>query len=126
MFCYALKSARFTYIGKTCDLKRRLRQHTGGAKYTCRDRPWNFYLYVSGFETASHALCFEWSWKRHRSPGIRGVLRGLNNVINKERWTRKCPLASTIPLKIHATDMAAVQKLKLPTPCLQQKRQMGS
>jgi predicted GIY-YIG superfamily endonuclease len=120
MFCYALISScrRFTYIGKTNNLTRRLRQHNGeicgGAKYTRKGRPWEFYLYVSGFPTASNALCFEWAWKHKRARGLTGVIKGLARVCNKQKWTRKCPDACTIPLVIHTTDLTALEKIRLP------------
>lgn len=121
MFSYALISAtrKYTYIGKTNNLVRRLRQHNGlicgGAKYTRKGRPWSVYLFVSGFQSTSQALCFEWAWKHNRARGIGGVVKGLQKVCNKDRWTKKCPLASTIPLTIHTTEMDRLQNIKLPS-----------
>lgn len=123
MFTYALISAckRYTYIGKTNNLERRLRQHNGeicgGAKYTRKGRPWTHYLYVSGFENASQALCFEWAWKHKRARGVKGIVNGLQRVCNKVRWTRKCPDASTIPLVIHTNHPLKIRLPKYVTIC---------
>lgn len=105
-YCYALISecGKYTYIGKTNNLKRRLRQHngeiSGGAKYTRKGRPWSHILYVSGFPTNSLAMCFEWAWKHKRAKGKTGILKSLEKVCLKEKWTTKCPESCTIPLKI--------------------------
>lgn len=106
-YCYALISdcGRYTYIGKTNDLKRRLRQHngelSGGARYTRKGRPWKHFVYVKGFPTNSLALCFEWRWKFRRGRGKKGVYNALQKVCNCERWTRKCPKAETVPISVH-------------------------
>lgn len=94
-----------TYVGKTNDLKRRLRQHNGeiagGAKRTKKYRPWRIYCYISGFDTETEALQFEWRMhhpsgiygkngksldRRLRGKGISGREKTLNNVINLEKW----------------------------------------
>jgi predicted GIY-YIG superfamily endonuclease len=109
-YCYALISdcGRYTYIGKTNDLHRRLRQHngeiSGGARYTRRGRPWRHFVIVSGFPTNSMACCFEWAWKKKRKRGKMGVYNALERVCNKDRWTRKCPPASTMPLSLVGLD----------------------
>lgn len=116
-YCYALISncKRYTYIGKTNDLRRRLRQHNGeiagGARYTRKGRPWTHLLYVEGFETNSQALCFEWRWKRRRARGKGGVYKALERVCNCDRWTRKCPLALSIPLTVKCHETL---KIKVP------------
>lgn len=96
-------------------MKRRLRQHngeiSGGAKYTRKGRPWTHFVYVSGFPTNSLAMCFEWSWKHKRKRGKKGVLNALEKVGNKSRWTKKCPLASTIPLEIFC-----IEKIDIKLP----------
>ena len=109
-YCYALISdcGRYTYIGKTNDLHRRLRQHNGeivgGAKYTRKGRPWSHLMYVEGFPTNSLAMCFEWAWKHKRKRGRNGVYNAFERVCNKRKWTKKCPDASTMPLHVHFTE----------------------
>lgn len=119
--CYVLlsKSRRRTYCGFTNAFwQRRILQHngekSGGAKYTRVDRPWSPLFIVKGFRTKSEALCFEWAMKHSpvSSYGIRGKVKCLNYVINKERWTGKCDLAKDVPLKVvwysrYAYDLAA-------------------
>ena len=113
--CYCIESdnGKWTYIGKTNNLARRLRQHngelSGGAKYTAGRGPFHYAFYVTGFQTESQVLCFEWALhhggyggrKSRRRPGVTGAVQALVRVVNKDRWTRKCPLAETIPLIIH-------------------------
>ena len=72
-FVYLLQSAnrRYTYVGATKNVHRRLRQHNGeikgGAKMTTRQamrgNTWSRILYVSNFPTWQSALQFEWKWK---------------------------------------------------------------
>jgi len=67
-----------TYVGKTPDPARRLRQHrgeiAGGAKYTTRSvldpSKWFIAMVVQGFGTAREALRFEWSVKHHSSSRV--------------------------------------------------------
>ena len=55
-----------TYIGKTNDLDRRLKQHngilSGGAKAT-HGKNWTRVCHVKGFVDERSALQFEWAWK---------------------------------------------------------------
>lgn len=137
-YCYALISdcGRYTYIGKTNDLHRRLRQHngeiSGGAKYTRRARPWSHFLYVSGFPTNSLACCFEYSWKKRRKRGKMGVINALERVCNKDRWTRKCPLAKEMPLEIYSLEELDINLpnwifiYKLDTPDDDKEKDEGS
>jgi predicted GIY-YIG superfamily endonuclease len=70
-FVYLLASncGKYTYVGSTNNLARRLRQHNGeivgGAKYTTKKGPvWTRIGHVSGFPTWQSALQFEWKWKQ--------------------------------------------------------------
>ena len=57
-----------TYIGKTNDLDRRLRQHngelSGGARAT-HGSEWTRVCHVKGFPDEKSALQFEWAWKHY-------------------------------------------------------------
>jgi len=86
-FCYLLSNARKnTYIGKTNDLHRRLRQHNGeicgGAKATApeKKRPWHHVLYVKGFPDETQALSFEWHWRHPKKSRILGP------ISRKNKW----------------------------------------
>jgi predicted GIY-YIG superfamily endonuclease len=93
-FVYLLKStvANKYYIGFTTDIATRIRRHngelTGGAKKTERHRPWEYVLYVSGFEFEKTALQYEFCLHKEkkiiRDPKIKAIkskLRGLNRMI---------------------------------------------
>lgn len=111
-YCYCIKTGNCrSYIGKTNNLDRRLRQHNeeiaGGARSTRGRGPWTYAFWVSGFRTEEEVLCFEWAMhhpqglpRKRRRAGLDGALAALVTVCNKERWTRKCPPACERPLKI--------------------------
>lgn len=87
--CYCLVSAcgRRTYVGKTTDFRRRLRQHNGeivgGARTTRRSRPWRPVWRVCGFRSDTDALRFE--WRMHHPPvrrrGVAGRAKCLDDVL---------------------------------------------
>jgi hypothetical protein len=58
---------------------------------------------VSGFQTKTQALQFEWASK-HVPPrdagGLINRVKKLYILLNKEQWTSKSPLAKTVPLSI--------------------------
>ena len=94
-YCYILyiPGTNRTYIGATNDPAHRLRQHNGelagGAKATHGKR-WTQAFYVSGFPDWSTTLQFEWAWKFHGrgKPGLAGKLRGLKELLAKDRPTK--------------------------------------
>src|SRR5438105_13090669 len=70
-YVYLLQSrktehSKLTYVGKTCDLTRRLEQHNclrkDGKKWTGTRKgiPWQMVAYISGFISEQQALQFEW------------------------------------------------------------------
>jgi len=71
-FCYIListdsKYSNRTYIGKTCYINKRIRQHngnlSGGAKYTHVGRPYQYACIISEFVNETEALRFEYRLK---------------------------------------------------------------
>lgn len=105
-YCYMIKSGTKTYVGKTNDLRRRLRQHNGlikgGAKATRGKGPWRIVWYVRGFLTERHVLQFE--WRLHNPPtrrfGIVGRTKCLLDVCKLPRCTSTAPPAFTTPLHV--------------------------
>jgi predicted GIY-YIG superfamily endonuclease len=87
--CYILLSAsgRRTYIGKTNNPHRRLRQHNGeiagGAKATRTDRPWSHICLISGFKSEKEALRFEYMLKHFKRS--RNRFTSLNAVLQSDR-----------------------------------------
>ena len=117
-FCYMLTTpaSSVPYIGKTCDLARRLREHNGelvgGAKKTHRvlegGATWERQLHVWGFPDERAALNFEWAWEHCRrraagddrrlglSPLERG-LKAMRKVLEKEQ-----PTSVALPFSMYA------------------------
>jgi predicted GIY-YIG superfamily endonuclease len=97
---YFLMNERGTmYIGKTCDLPRRIRQHngeiSGGARATRGRGPWRPVAVVSGFETESQALMAEWRLKKaargRRSP-CAALAKACEDTLSRGAgWTRASP-----------------------------------
>jgi len=105
--CYLVHDAsgRWTYVGKTNNLVRRLRQHNGGAKATRGRGPLTLGWYITGFVCEADALRFE--WRMHHPPlnlrrrGYAGRLEALAAVCLLERWTVRSPAARDTPLRVH-------------------------
>lgn len=106
-FVYILEKDGATYVGVSPYPQRRLRQHNGeikgGARYTTSKGPgWKHVCIVSGCDKIQ-ALQLEWAIK-HCSPrhagGLQNRLYKLYQVLTRERWTSKSPVASSIPLHI--------------------------
>jgi N-glycosidase YbiA len=95
--CYLLLSQdkKRTYIGATVDVNRRLQQHNrekaGGARATA-GRTWTRVAYVTGFPSWKEALRFEWAWKHSGTHGFVGRMRGLAELLTKER-----PTSNSVP-----------------------------
>tara|TARA_Y100000389_G_scaffold162426_1_gene165206 strand:+ start:140 stop:553 length:414 start_codon:yes stop_codon:yes gene_type:complete len=105
---YIIQNKQFTYAGVSPDPVKRLRKHngeiSGGAKYTASKGPgWKHVCIVSGFKNKIQSMQFEWAVK-HAPPrnvgGIKSRMKKLNDVMQKERWTSKSPLASEVPLTV--------------------------
>jgi predicted GIY-YIG superfamily endonuclease len=141
--CYLIKSldSNKTYIGCTNNLLRRLDDHNNinkgrGAKYTRGER-WVPACYVTGFQTHSQCLSFEWKFKnmrKHRTKSNKKIKQlslsdipykygkntlhdrvlDLYSLVHLEKWTSKCPNASTIPLIINWIDPNLQYDIQLP------------
>lgn len=113
-FVYILSSTtrRRTYVGVTCDLTRRLKQHNGilkgGAKYTTVGRPWKMICYVTGFPTKRTAYQFEWRMhnppKNLRGRGVNGRMNCLYGLFKLDRITKTCIPTSEMDLKVVMLD----------------------
>lgn len=126
-FCYILRNTNpkypnLTYNGSTNNPIRRLRQHNeeivGGAKATHgKEKSWEIYAMLSGFENHVNALSCEWRIKHpsgkpgDREPKFRGVngrISSLNQVLPLERWTKQCTIDnSTCKFKLHIVEDVA-------------------
>jgi predicted GIY-YIG superfamily endonuclease len=109
--CYILKSLnpkypKKTYCGVTNDMERRLRQHNkeiqGGARTTKYAGPWKVAATVSGFESRSQALSFEW-FMHHPSgkPDRKGYLPGLEGRFKLIRRFMSHQKFINYPLKLN-------------------------
>ena len=105
---YIIYNDRATYAGVSPDPVRRLRQHNGeikgGAKYTTsKGAGWKHICIISGFQDKIQAMQFEWAVK-HVAPrnagGIANRIKKLYEVLQRDHWTSKAPLSSTVPLSI--------------------------
>jgi predicted GIY-YIG superfamily endonuclease len=72
-YCYLLSlDDKYSYVGSTKDIDRRLRQHNGeivgGAKYTTshleNDKEWKRICYLTNIPEWKSALQIEWKWKQ--------------------------------------------------------------
>lgn len=146
-YVYILQSMSYstsTYVGKTNDLVRRLRQHNGelkcgGAKRTKRNRPWKYFCYISGFPDEKCALQFEWrmhhppnpNYRKRKNnktvnnqrannkkgPYLKGIprrVKNLRDVLTLNRWTSNAPLALSVVLMIHWKEERYDLNLNLP------------
>ena len=103
-YCYILRSQNpkyknYSYVGKTNNPKRRLRQHNGyikgGAFRTKRTQPNEFYCVIKGFESNVEALQAEWRIKhptcKRRKPykfcGVDGRILGLETIFKDKQFT---------------------------------------
>lgn len=112
--CYSISARNRTYIGKTYDFSRRLRQHngeiSGGARSTSALKgQWVPIFCVRGLPTERSALQLEWRLKnpmgkrrkyRKRFQGIAGRLRALVHVLRLDSWTRTAPPSRSVPLRV--------------------------
>ena len=114
---YIVHNKGCTYAGVSPDPVKRLRKHNGelagGAKYTLSKGPgWEHVCLISGFQTKTQALQFEWASK-HVPPRDAGGrvnrVKKLYTLLNKTQWTSKSPAAQTVPLRL---------EWKIPVKCL--------
>lgn len=103
--CYLLYSvnSKKTYVGVTCDIGRRLRQHngeiSGGAKSARTGRPWRLVCTVHGFNSRSEACQFEWKWKSTAAK-YRIIVRQHSETVESPLITRRrATLAKILKVK---------------------------
>ena len=110
--CYLLTNGRRTYVGKTNDIGRRLRQHNGelagGARTTRGQGPWALVWTLDGFVNERDALQFEYRLHHPRTrwrPGVAGRTRSVYDAAALERATTSAPLntSRTLRLVVDAT-----------------------
>jgi len=99
--CYIIKNEKYTYVGVSNNVEKRLRAHNGeikgGAKYTTsKGSGWKHICIIRGFPTKIESLQFEWALKNR--------IKKLEILLNKERWTSRAPLSETMPLTIEWKD----------------------
>ena len=112
--CYLLASStgKSRYVGMTCDLPRRIRQHNreikGGAKATARGGPWRIAAVLAGFADMHEALTAEWRLKRigRGRPGPGGVLSGLEALLSVPRASGVWGWTSTSRYDIRAAGLS--------------------
>ena len=110
--CYIIKNEKYTYVGVSNNVEKRLRAHNGeikgGAKYTTsKGCGWKHICIIRGFPTKIESLQFEWALKNvppKKAGGIKNRIKKLEILLNKERWTSKAPLSETMPLTIEWKD----------------------
>jgi len=127
---YILQSescSRYSYVGATTNVFRRLRQHNGeikgGAKYTSRStlQPWFILATVSGFHSEVECLQFEWAIKhkakgesgrnrRALGTGPKGRINNLIRVLCMDKWTSRAIPAKLRMLTVHWWDIPNVVK----------------
>jgi predicted GIY-YIG superfamily endonuclease len=100
VYCLVTPDERYTYVGATKNLARRLRQHNaeikGGAKYTKRCKSWRVLFYIEGFANSHEGwretLSCEWHlkhvsrYRRGTSPVARRE-RNVATLLNRDRWS---------------------------------------
>jgi len=110
--CYIIKNEKYTYVGVSNNVEKRLRAHNGeikgGAKYTTsKGSGWKHICIIRGFPTKIESLQFEWALKNvppKKAGGIKNRIKKLEILLNKERWTSRAPLSETMPLTIEWKD----------------------
>ena len=110
--CYIIKNEKYTYVGVSNNVEKRLRAHNGeikgGAKYTTsKGSGWKHICIIRGFPTKIESLQFEWALKNvppKKAGGIKNRIKKIEFLLNKERWTSKAPLSETMPLTIEWKD----------------------
>lgn len=96
------------YVGMSCDLGRRIRQHngliSGGARRTRAGRPWTVIATIEGFASMRAALRAEWRVKRARGNLQRAVL-------GRARWTSNSDAFASETLVVKHEDQAVAEEV---------------
>jgi structure-specific endonuclease subunit SLX1 len=110
--CYIIENKKYTYVGVSNNVEKRLRAHNGeikgGAKYTTsKGSGWKHICVIHGFPTKIESMQFEWALKHvppRNSCGMKNRIKKLLILLYKEKWTSKSPLSETMPLTIEWID----------------------
>jgi len=110
--CYIIENRKYTYVGVSNNVKKRLRAHNGeikgGAKYTTsKGSGWKHICVIHGFPTKIESMQFEWALKHvppRNAGGMKNRIKKLLILLHKEKWTSKAPLSETMPLTIEWVD----------------------
>ena len=110
--CYIIENKKYTYVGVSNNVKKRLRAHNGdikgGAKYTTsKGSGWKHICVIHGFPTKIESMQFEWALKHvppRNAGGMKNRIKKLLILLYKEKWTSKSPLSETMPLTIEWID----------------------
>ena len=110
--CYIIENRKYTYVGVSNNVKKRLRAHNGeikgGAKYTTsKGSGWKHICVIHGFPTKIESMQFEWALKHvppRNAGGMKNRIKKLLILLYKEKWTSKAPLSETMPLTIEWVD----------------------
>lgn len=110
--CYIIENRKYTYVGVSNNVTKRLRAHNGeingGAKYTTsKGSGWKHICVIHGFPTKIESMQFEWALKHvppRNAGGMKNRIKKLLILLHKEKWTSKAPLSETIPLTIEWVD----------------------
>ena len=103
--CYIIYSGNRSYVGATTNPTRRIRQHNGilkgGAKSTRARQNWKYAVIISGLPDKRNMLQCEWAIKHTKHRGVKGRIKGLFELLQKDKWTNNSTiLIKDIDLKI--------------------------
>lgn len=103
LYVICSNSEKYTYVGITNNLARRLHQHShckAGAESTKKDRPWSLICAITGFDSDRTLRQFEWRLHHMRGKNIKQPSKKLPTVnrrfflvlqaLRMAQWTKTC------------------------------------